>query len=318
MRKSHRQIDLNKVKTYSIEQRKSKVKMKFLGKIYQPGEEFQGYIDSLPDILKAAELRRFAQIWAEAAAASRQVILMMGAHPIKVGLSPIIIDLIERGYITAVAGNGAVAVHDCELCLFGHTSEDVLTGLCDGTFGMARETADFINDATNYAFESGIGFGEALGIHIERADAYNRELSIINACRKKGIPCTIHVGIGTDIVHQQPSCKGEAVGASSFADFKILAEVITRLSGGLVMNLGSAVIMPEVFLKALTVARNVAGNISNFNTANFDMILHYRPLQNVLNRPTKTGGGEKFSFTGHHEIMFPLVAAMVKTYKIKS
>lgn len=312
MKKRHPQIDLNKVKTYSIAERHSKVSVDFLGKVYEPGDDFDRYIESLPKILKAADLKRFARLWADCANSGKEVILMMGAHPIKTGLSPIIIDLIKRGLITALAGNGAVAIHDCEMSMFGQTSEEVIEGLADGTFGMARETGEFLNEAANYAYDNGIGFGEALGDKLDEA-VVNREISLLWNCREMGIPCTIHVGIGTDIVHQQPSCRGEAVGAASYNDFKIFAQRITQLSGGIVINLGSAVVMPEVFLKALTAARNVSGAIKDFHAANFDMIQHYRANTNVVHRPTATGGGKPYSFTGHHEIMFPLLAAMVKS-----
>ena len=311
MKKTPR-IDLSRVRTVSINDLSRKVKADFLGEPFEPGGEFARFIDSLPDILKAADLREFVRLWAEAVKNGKEILLMMGAHPIKVGLSPVIVDLVERGFITCIAGNGAVAIHDCEMALFGKTSEEVIDGLRDGSFGMSKETGEFLNGAAKFAAENDLGFGEALGEKLEGASPDFGGLSLILACRKRGIPFTAHISIGADIVHQQPSCNGGAIGAASHTDFKILAHLVTRLSDGVVINLGSAVIMPEVFLKALTVARNLGHKVENFTAANFDMIQHYRPNTNVLNRPTETGGGKKFAFTGHHEIMFPLTAAMVK------
>ena len=291
-----------------------KVEAGFLGKPFAPGEEFAAYIDSLPDILKAKDLKEFAAIWKKAAESGKKILLLMGAHPIKVGLSPIIIDLVERGLISGIAGNGAAAIHDCEMALFGRTSEEVIDGLKDGSFGMSRETGEFLNGAAVFAQKEGLGYGEALAVKLEEAKPEFAELSLLLACKRREIPMTIHVAIGTDIVHQQPSCDGAAVGAASFEDFKILAYLVSNLSEGVVINLGSAVVMPEVFLKALTVARNLGSKVEKFTAANFDMIQHYRPNTNVLARPTQTGGGKAFSFTGHHEIMLPLVAGIVKQY----
>ena len=310
--KKHPRIDLNKVKTYKMSSLARKVEASFLGKPFAPGEEFAAYIDSLPDILKAKELKEFTRIWREVASNGKQILLLMGAHPIKVGLSPIIIDLIDKRFISGIGGNGAAAIHDCEMALFGRTSEEVCDGLKDGSFGMAKETGEFLNGAAKFARDNELGFGEALGIKLEEAKPEFAELSLLLACKRKEIPITIHVAIGTDIVHQQPSCDGGAVGAASFEDFKILAHLVSNLSEGVVINLGSAVVMPEVFLKALTVARNLGHQVENFTAANFDMIQHYRPNTNVLARPTQTGGGKAFAFTGHHEIMLPLVAGMVK------
>jgi len=203
-----------------------------------------------------------------------------------------------------------VAIHDCEMALFGRTSEDVIEGLKDGSFGMSRETGRFLNDAAKLAQEHKLGYGEALGWSLLQARPEFADISIILAAYNKGIPFTAHIALGTDIVHQQPDFDGAAAGAASYEDFKILAEVISKLSEGVVINLGSAVVLPEVFLKGLTVARNVGYMVENFTAANFDMIQHYRANTNVVVRPTVTGGGKPFSFTGHHEIMFPLVSGM--------
>ena len=310
--KKQPRIDISKVKTYPMSGLERKVGADFLGTPLPEDATFSGFIESLPNILKAADLREFAGIWRKVAAAGNKILLMMGAHPIKVGLSPIIIDLVERGFISGIAGNGAAAIHDCEMALFGRTSEEVIDGLKDGSFGMCRETGQFLNGAAKFARDEGLGYGEALGYKLEEAKPEFGHLSLLLAARKKGIPITIHAAIGTDIVHQQPDCDGGAIGAASYEDFKILAEFIGGLSGGVVINLGSAVVLPEVFLKALTVARNLGHEVRDFAAANFDMIQHYRPNTNVVSRPTMTGGGRPFTFTGHHEIMFPLIAGMVK------
>jgi len=310
--KKQPRIDISKVKTYPISGLERKVEADILGSPLPEDATFADFTGTLPNILKAADLREFAGIWRNAAVSGKKTLLMMGAHPVKVGLSPVIIDLVDKGFISGIAGNGAVGIHDCEMALFGRTSEEVIEGLQDGSFGMCRETGQFLNDAAKFAWENGLGFGEALGYRLEEANPEFAHLSLLLAARRKDIPVTIHVGIGTDIVHQHPNCDGAAAGAASYEDFKILANLISNLSEGVVINLGSAVVLPEVFLKALTVARNLGYEVKNFAAANFDMIQHYRSNTNVVVRPTLTGGGRPFSFTGHHEIMFPLIAGMVK------
>jgi len=312
MSKKHPRIDISKVKTFPISGLQRKVQADFLGKPLGDNLSFREFLDSLPDILKAKDLREFADLWRNAAKSGKQCLLLMGAHPIKVGLSPIIIDLMEKGFITAVAGNGAVAIHDCEMALFGRTSEEVIDGLRDGSFGMSRETGEFLNEAAKFAQKNGLGYGEALGVKLSEVKPDFADISLLLAARRKNIPFTVHIAIGSDIIHQHPNFDGGAAGAASYEDFKILAEIISRLSGGIVINLGSAVVLPEVFLKALTVARNLGNDVKDFAAANFDMIQHYRANTNVVQRPTITGGGKAFSFTGHHEIMLPLVAGMVK------
>lgn len=305
--------DLSGVRLISIESRHSKVHDDEWAVPFEPGEEFTSFIDSLPDILAAGSLRRFAALCAQAVRRGKPCILMMGGHVVKVGLAPLVCDLLERGILTGVAMNSAAAIHDVESALFGETSEDVAAAITDGSFGMAGETGAFINGAINDAYASDdteIGFGEAIG---ERLLAANiKRPSIIETCVRLGLPITVHVAIGADIVHQQPTMNGGATGELSFRDFRLLCRELQDLgSGGVVMNFGSAVILPEVFLKSLTVARNLGAPAFDFATANFDMLQHYRPRVNVVARPTQDGG-EGFSFTGHHEIMFPLLAAMVK------
>jgi hypothetical protein len=239
------------------------------------------------------------------------VIVMLGGHVIKTGCSPILADLAANGYIQHFASNGSAAVHDTELAQCGHTSEDVATHLGDGSFGMAADTADLINSAARRAVRTGEGFGEAVGAMLVEQTSPHLERALLAKCYELKIPYTLHVALGTDIVHQHPTADGAAIGEASLRDFRILAKTVSRLGqGGVVLNLGSAVIMPEVFLKALAVARNLGGPLVDFTTANFDMIQHYRPRVNVIERPV-LDGGEGYALTGHHEIMIPLLAATI-------
>jgi hypothetical protein len=307
-----KKVNLKNVRTISIRNRKSKVGIQAFGKPFDPAAgSFPEFVSSLPKILAAAELRTFAAAVVNAHEAGKPVIAMIGAHVVKVGLSPVLIDLVERGIVTCVAMNSAAAIHDAETALWGVTSEDVAGSLADGTFGMSRETGEFVNGTLTRAWRRGSeGYGGAIGRALLKAP--HTGLSILAACVRKGIPATVHAAIGTDIVHQQPSMNGAATGELSLRDFRLLAGQVGLLrGGGVVMNIGSAVVLPEVFLKALTVARNLGARARGFTTANFDMIQHYRPRMNVVGRPT-AGGGRGYLFTGHHEIMVPLVAAMIK------
>ncbi|MDI6739477.1 MAG: hypothetical protein QME74_03840 [Candidatus Edwardsbacteria bacterium] len=306
------EVDLSNVKRYSVRKRASKVGRSNLTRIPDSGKSLGLFLRGLPDILKARDLKALAGDIASAKRRSYPVILMMGAHPIKCGLSPVLIDLVDNGFITAVATNGAGAIHDFELACWGQTSEDVAKGLEDGSFGMAAETADLINGAVIQGDAQELGFGEALGLFLNEEQVKYRGLSLLARCYQKRVPVTVHVGIGTDVIHQHPSFDGAATGSASHRDFRILSQVIAKLSGGVALNIGSTVILPEVFLKALTVARNLGHPVKNFTTANFDMIQHYRPNANVVDRPVQCGG-TGYSFTGHHEIMIPLLAAMIKS-----
>jgi hypothetical protein len=311
----YKQIDITGVKTISIRGRKSKVTPKDFAKPLDAHRaSFKDFIDSLPHILVADELRDLVNDIVRARQKRKPVILMMGAHVIKVGLSPLIVDLLKCGIITHVAMNSAASIHDVETAMWGKTSEDVAANLMDGTFGMSKETGDFINLAlTKGMKESDEGYGETLGKKIIEMNARNRSLSILASCYELGVPVTVHAAIGTDIIHQQATMDGAATGELSYRDFKVFVNSIKNLrNGGVVLNVGSAVIMPEVFLKALTVARNCGFKAKGFSTANFDMIHHYRPQMNVVERPTQKFG-RGYNFTGHHEIMFPLLSAMIKT-----
>jgi hypothetical protein len=311
----YKQVSLSGIKTISIASRASKVMPGAFAKPIDPTKaKVTDFIDSLPGILVGHELRALANDVANARRRNKPVVLMMGAHVIKVGMSPIIIDLIGRGVITHVAMNSAAAIHDVETAMWGQTSEDVAVNILDGRFGMSRETGEFINKALVKAFaDSSEGYGEALAKKLIAMKAKHRSVSVLVKCYTSGIPVTVHAAIGTDINHQQPTMDGAATGETSFRDFKVLAHSVKDLrGGGVVLNIGSAVILPEVFLKALTVARNLGYKAKGFSTANFDMIRHYRAQVNVVERPTQ-GNGHGYNFTGHHEVMVPLLAAMVKS-----
>lgn len=306
------EIEINKVKLYPITRRSSKVKLAFLGKPVKSNASFADFWNSLPEILAAEDLKAVAADILKARRRKKPVIVMMGAHVIKVGLSPILIDLMKEGVITCLAMNGAGIIHDVELSLFGVTSEDVAANLADGSFGMVKETGDFINRTMKVGVEGNLGLGEVLGKELISQKAKNLKISLLGQAFKLSIPVTVHVAIGTDIIHQQPSADGAAIGELSMRDFRSFARQVADLgNGGVVLNVGSAVILPEVFLKALTVARNLGYPCKNFTTANFDMIQHYRPRVNVVQRPT-LAGGKGYQITGHHEIMIPLLAMGVK------
>ncbi|MEO5358841.1 MAG: deoxyhypusine synthase family protein [Nitrospirota bacterium] len=302
------------VKRYSLADRKSKVAVEKIGRPYERGGLFGEFLSSLPDILAAADLRRAAARISEAHKNGRPVILGMGAHPIKVGMSPIIIDLMERGIITALATNGASIVHDFELAYAGFTSEDVAAELCKGLFGMAEETGVMLNTAIVKGVEKGLGLGKAIGSFILHDKAIkNKEISIFARACELGLPVTVHVAVGTDIIHMHPEADGRAIGEGSLRDFRLLATLIRGLEGGVFINLGSAVIIPEVFMKALNLARNTSpgDNIERFTAINMDFISHYRAQVNVLKRPAHSSDSA-INLIGHHEIMFPLLAAAIK------
>ena len=306
--------DLSRVRTIPVGTRHSKVRpADFAAPFDAKRDSFAAFIRGLPRILKGTDLRALVQDIRASRRKGKPVIVMIGAHVIKVGLAPVIIDLMERKTITAVAMNSAAAIHDVETALWGKTSEDVAASLADGRFGMARETGEFINGVLTEAFRStDLGYGEALGKALARCRGRASSHSILLAAHRLGVPVTVHAAIGTDIIHQQPTMDGAATGELSFRDFRLLCRLCMDLrGGGVVLNIGSAVILPEVFLKALTVARNLGAKARGFTTAVFDMNQHYRPTVNVQLRPTQDGG-KGYYFTGHHELMIPLLAAMVK------
>jgi hypothetical protein len=308
-KKPARPLSLRGIRTYPLRSRKSKVQLGDFARPHERGASFAEFWDRLPRILGTAEMRRLVDDVAAARTKRKPILWGLGAHVIKVGLSPLVIDLMEKGFVTGLALNGAGIVHDFELAVAGHTSEDVAAGLGSGTFGMARETGEEINRAIRGAERAGLGLGAALGRYIDRRRAAHVEFSLLAAAWRLGIPATVHVAIGTDIIHMHPACDPAALGRASHLDFRIFAASVAQLGGGGVyLNVGSAVLLPEVFLKAVTLARNLGHDISDFATANLDFIQSYRPRTNVVDRPTQ-GVGRGYSLTGHHEILLPLLAA---------
>jgi len=304
------EIDPARVRTIPVAGRPNKVAAAEFAQPPAAGGSFRSFLDSLPDILQARAFRAVVAAMAGAARERRAVVCMLGGHVVKTGLAPVLIDLMERGVITHLASNGSAVIHDYELARWGGTSEDVEAGLADGTFGMAEETGRGMNEAIIAGARCGWGFGESLARALEaRDDLAHPELSLLLAARRLGIGFTVHAALGAEIIHQHPAADGAAIGATSMRDFRRLAAHLEQLEGGVVLNLGSAAVMPEVFLKALTVCRNVNdGRPRRFVAADFDMVRHYRPRVNVVERPTRTGGGTGYQITGHHELMIPLLA----------
>jgi hypothetical protein len=265
----------------------------------------------LPETLAAADLRELARRIAASRRGGRNFLMLLGAHPLKVGLNPLICGMLRDGVLTAIATNGAAIIHDFELAFAGRTSEDVGAGLGDGSFGMAEETGAFLNRAARLAADEDRGLGEVVGREIVHARLRYRDASIFAAAYRAGAPATVHVALGADIIHMHPAADGAAIGKATLADFHRLAGVVGTLSRGVVLNLGSAVIMPEVFLKALNLCRNLGRKVRDFTTADMDFVRHYRPRVNVVERPTRNSG-RGIMLTGHHEIMFPLLVAAVR------
>jgi hypothetical protein len=302
-------LPLERLKTYSLADRPSLVSREsFARATVPPPGAVAALLESMPDVLGARALRRLAAAIVAARRAKAPVLLGLGAHVLKVGLTPLLVDLMERGFVQGVALNGAGAIHDAELAMVGATSEDVAAALSDGSFGMARDTAEFVNGAVTRATRESkdVGFGEAIGraIDADAAKCPHRELSLLWNARRLGVVATVHVTLGADVVHMHPSADGAAIGAASLADFRRFAEAVATLEGGVYVNVGSAVTLPEVFLKALAVARNLGAKVDRFTTANLDQLPHYRPRVNVLDRPS---GGASFDLRGQHEVLLPLL-----------
>ena len=308
-------IDMQRVKTYSISERASKVNVQehFAGSI-SAGMLVSELLSALPQQLGAESLLKVAAAIVAARKKDRPVVVAMGGHVIKCGLQPVLKSLLAEGMITAVAMNGSATIHDYEIALQGATSEDVASVLHAGDFGFAEETGAGINQALQRRMGQGIGYGAALAAEIVEKKLPYADRSLLAACYEYGVPVTVHVAVGTDIIHQHPTADGAVLGEMSFRDFRLLAAIVADLGdGGVWLNIGSSVIMPEVFLKALSVAQNLGHHVDNFTTANFDMIQHYRPTQNVVRRPTK--GTTGYTLIGHHEINLPLLAAAVLDMK---
>lgn len=307
----YKKIDISRIRTIGFDARKTKSAVDGFAMPFDPEKPFGDFLGALPGYLKAGDLIEFSGRIAQAKHSGRHIIWMMGAHPLKVGLSPVIIDLIERGFVSHMAINGAFMIHDIELAFFGRTSEEVSESIGDGSFGMVEETPSLIFDAVNKAEAADLGMGEGIGKFILDKKTEFEKYSVLAACYNNDIPVSVHVALGTDTISQHPGFDGALFGSLSHRDFLVLCESVSKLPGGVIINFGSAVILPEVFLKALAVARNIGGKIEDFSAANFDMIQHYRPNANVVTRPV-AGKGEGYSFTGHHELLLPLLAAAVK------
>ncbi|NOY13227.1 MAG: hypothetical protein GXP51_05960 [Deltaproteobacteria bacterium] len=312
MKKSYRPISLAGIHTYSIKTRNNKVNVaEHFAARPQADSSFSDFFSGLPNLLGAESLHGVVAAVVNAHRRGRPVVLAMGGHVIKCGLQPVLKKLIDTGIITAVAMNGSATIHDYEVSLVGATSEDVGAVLQSGDFGFSAETGVGMNAALQSGRERGFGFGEAIGRVIIDNDHPYKDYSLLASCVERDIPVTVHVAIGTDIIHQHPQADGAVIGELSMHDFRLLASVVADLGdGGVWLNVGSAVLLPEVFLKALSIAQNLGHKVDNFTTANFDMIQHYRPLQNVVKRPT-SGQGRGYTITGHHEINIPLLAYAV-------
>ncbi|MBN1293291.1 MAG: hypothetical protein JXB48_15740 [Candidatus Latescibacteria bacterium] len=306
-------MDFSNIKPISIHDRKHKVNITHCGSV-PTDDSFTGFYDSLPKVLGVDNLKTAAQAIANASGESREVILAMGAHPIKCGLSPVIIDLMKQGIITCIAMNGAGSIHDFEMAYIGETSEDVAQTLQDGSFGMVEETGQILNEAMAAGVKDGLGAGASVGRMISKTNYEHADISIQAAGYRLGIDVTVHIAVGTDTIHVHPSADGAVIGKASFTDMKTFTGHIARLEGGVFINLGSAVILPEVFLKALSAVRNMGYEVLHFTTVNMDMISHYRPSENVLKRPGLTGA-KAINLVGHHEIMLPLLASAVRIEK---
>jgi hypothetical protein len=303
-------IPLDGVKSYPLKKRSSKVSIDDFGRPWTSGGNLKSWIEALPKILAGNDFRQVVDHVVRAVRSGNMIILAMGAHPIKVGLNPVILDLMDRGIIGGLAMNGAGIVHDAELAMVGHTSEDVAAQIGDGRFGMADETGKFLNEAIIEGANRDVGLGRAIGKMLIREKFPFTQHSLVAKAVEMDTPVTVHVAIGTDIIHFHPSVDGAAIGKTSHLDFRLFASLVSELEGGVFINLGSAVIMPEVFLKALSLVRNLGHKVQKFTTVNMDFMQHYRPMTNVVQRPTLEGG-EGYALVGHHEIMFPLLASAV-------
>jgi hypothetical protein len=310
MKAKFQALPLEGVQTFSLKRRESLVSVQGFARFLPAGSSFKNFYYSLPDFLAAKDFREVVGRIGKAHRNGKPVILGMGAHPIKVGLSPLIIRLMERGILQAVAMNGAGIIHDFEIAFGGKTSEEVSSQISRGAFGMAAETGQMVNEAINEGWKKGWGIGRSVGEMIRKGQLAHRKMSITAAGARLEIPVTVHVAMGTDTIHMHPQARGEAIGEGSHRDFRLFASVVSQLEGGVYLNLGSAVILPEVFLKALSLVRNLGYRVKNFTTVDMDFISHYRPITNVVRRPT-LAGGKGFHLTGHHEIMFPLLCAAI-------
>jgi deoxyhypusine synthase len=307
-------LKLDKVKTYPLASRPSKVNLEEFAKPIDAGSLLREFLDTLPNVLAVRSLRELAERIGRARDVKKPIIWGIGGHVIKTGLAPVIIDLMKQGFVNGIAANGSVLVHDAEIAMVGSTSEDVDATLSEGVFGGAEETGQLLNSAARDGASDQIGLGESVGRALLARNPTHRDYSLLCAAYEQKIPFTAHITIGGDIAHFHPSFDGASLGATTHTDFRILAELVRRMDGGGVyLNVGSAVVLPEVFLKCVTLVRNLGHPLIDITTANFDFIQSYRPLTNVVRRPTENGAGKGYSITGHHELTIPLLAAFIKS-----
>jgi hypothetical protein len=306
----YEEFDLSDVRTYPLASRRSKARVEDFAHPCPPDATVAALVDSLPNVLAAADFRAVVHAVADAVRSGRGVVWGLGAHVVKTGLGPVLIDLMERGCVSAIATNGAAVIHDFEIGLSGATSEDVDAALGPGQFGMADETGRLLNTAINEGVAGGLGIGQAVGQYLARTAPPFADKSLLAAAARLQIPVTVHVAIGTDIIHMHPAASGEALGAGSLRDFRYFVSNVARLAGGVYLNCGSAVVLPEVFLKAVAIARNRGVSLDGLTTVNLDFIRSYRPTTNVVMRPT-AGIGRGYALVGHHELMIPWLAAAI-------
>ncbi|MGQ0735336.1 MAG: hypothetical protein ACT4QD_17000 [Acidobacteriota bacterium] len=301
-------FDLSGVRTFPLASRASKVRVGDFASVYRRGSGLEGLLASLPNVLAGSDFKAVVRAMLEARRAGRAIVWGLGAHVIKTGLSPVIVDLMERGFVSALATNGAGIIHDFEIGLAGATSEDVDEALGPGRFGMAEETATLLNRTIADGVAEGLGIGQAVGRLLAGRTGEHLRYSVAAAAWRLEIPLTVHVALGTDIIHMHPQAPGAAIGEGSLLDFRYFTSAVARIGGGVYVNCGSAVILPEVFLKAVAVARNQGCVLDGLTTVNIDFLRHYRPMTNVVSRPT-AGVGHGYALTGHHELLIPLLAA---------
>jgi hypothetical protein len=308
MKLPYEEFDLSGVKTYPLRSRPSKVALAQFATPYKAGSGVDGLLQSLPGLLAAQDFKDVVSAIVAAKRGGRAIVWGLGAHVLKTGLSPVLVDLMQRGFVSAIAMNGAGIIHDFEIALSGNTSEDVDAALGPGTFGMAEETGTELNRAITDGAAAGLGLGQAVGKFLDAAKPPFAQISVTAAAWRLQIPVTVHVAVGTDIIHMHPQASGAAIGDASLRDFRYFVSTVARLEGGVYLNCGSAVVLPEVFLKAVAIARNDGRSLDGLTTVNLDFLRHYRPLTNVVSRPT-AGIGKGYSLTGHHELLIPLLAA---------
>jgi hypothetical protein len=308
MKMKYEEFDLSGVATYPLASRVSKARAEDFAKPYAAGGGLRAWLDALPNILGAADFKAVIGAMQRAHADGRGMLWGLGAHVVKTGLGPVLNDLMDRGFVSAIATNGAGAIHDFELALTGATSEEVDETLGPGRFGLAAETGTLMNRAINQGIDAGLGIGQSIGRWLQRHKPPHQRLSVIAAAARLDVPVTVHIALGTDIIHMHPAASGAALGEGSLKDFRYLVSNVARLEQGVYLNCGSAVVLPEVFLKAVGLARNRGVSLEGLTTVNLDFIRHYRPETNVVSRPVR-GIGRGYSLVGHHEIMIPLLAA---------